>query len=579
MKKKKLKLRKHSIRSKILVPSAILVILVCVIMGYVFYNQYQAAMIDMGIDQADVVAEFSRKAITNDVDKIAGLKPGDEETETYKEIRGRLQESIEGCSVKYLYTLYSDGEKVYYGVDTDESEDQAKIGEEFLYNFDELVSVFQGEKYVQDYIDKAEGENLITVYVPVKNADGNTVAAIGCDYDATEIVTYLQKVLIQLAILGLICMIGAIIILNFIVAGLMHGMHTVAYKIYDIVHKEGDLTQSLSIHSGDEMELIAGDFNELLAYMRGIMKDIAANSVQLNRSAGEVAEHLISADMNINDVSATMEEMSASMEETTASLNLMNETINKVYEEISLVSQKANSENESTEEIQRKALQIKEDAVSTQQEAREKADAIAAVVNDRIEKSKAVEQIHTLTANIIAITNQTNMLSLNASIEAARAGEAGKGFAVVADEIGKLANNSAEAAAEIERVSADVIQAVNELAKEAEAMVTFMDETAMAGYSSLVETSEQYRADAKDINDVMNDFAQAAENLMEKMNEIRESVAAINLAVEESATGVVNVTTVAEGLSESVRNIKTEADSNKDIAEQLNGHVSKFKLE
>ena len=87
----------------------------------------------------------------------------------------------------------------------------------------------------------------------------------------------------------------------------------------------------------------------------------------------------------------------------------------------------------------------------------------AVTVNEKIERSKAVEEISELTTEIINITDQTNLLALNASIEAARAGEAGRGFAVVADEIGKLASNSAVAAGEIRRVSAEVISAVNEL--------------------------------------------------------------------------------------------------------------------
>lgn len=76
---------------------------------------------------------------------------------------------------------------------------------------------------------------------------------------------------------------------------------------------------------------------------------------------------------------------------------------------------------------------------------------MAASLNEKIAKSKSVEQIEILTSNIIEITEQTNLLALNASIEAARAGEAGRGFAVVADEIGKLAGNSADAAAKSAR--------------------------------------------------------------------------------------------------------------------------------
>lgn len=81
-----------------------------------------------------------------------------------------------------------------------------------------------------------------------------------------------------------------------------------------------------------------------------------------------------------------------------------------------------------------------------QQQANAQTEELSSSLRDKIEKSKAVEQISVLTANIIEITDQTNLLALNASIEAARAGEAGRGFAVVADEIGKLAGNSAEAA-------------------------------------------------------------------------------------------------------------------------------------
>ncbi|MGN1179642.1 MAG: methyl-accepting chemotaxis protein, partial [Suilimivivens sp.] len=208
-----------------------------------------------------------------------------------------------------------------------------------------------------------------------------------------------------------------------------------------------------------------------------------------------------------------------------------------------------------------------------------KAQEMAKAVNEKIEKSKAVEQISILTSNIISITSQTNLLSLNASIEAARAGEAGKGFAVVADEIGKLATNSGETAVQIQQVSAGVIEAVNELAKNAEMMLAFMDETAMKGYEKLLETSGSYRNDAGEMNSIMQSFADESAKVKNSIDQIKESISAVNVAVEESVKGITNVTEMAVDLTAGVGDIENEANSNMNIANQLNEEVNKFKLE
>ena len=199
-------------------------------------------------------------------------------------------------------------------------------------------------------------------------------------------------------------------------------------------------------------------------------------------------------------------------------------------------------------------------------------------VNEKIQKSKAVEKIRELTSDILSITRQTNLLSLNASIEAARAGEAGKGFAVVADEIGKLATDSAAAAEQIQHVSVDVMNAVNELAGEASKMVEFMDETAMKGYAELVCTSGEYNKDAVKLNDIMKLFQNQSEQLRNNMDNIRQVMVAVNRAVEESANGVNRIAEMSVSIAENVSDIGGQAETNKDIAGELDKEVNKFQL-
>ena len=224
------------------------------------------------------------------------------------------------------------------------------------------------------------------------------------------------------------------------------------------------------------------------------------------------------------------------------------------------------------------ASRVYEKAVKNRRSAEEQAADMAAAVQNKIEKSKEVEQIRELTRNIISITQETTLLALNASIEAARAGESGRGFAVVADQIGKLATNSAGAATEIQRVTAEVIAAVDELAAEAEVMISFMNETAMGGYEKLLETSENYQNDVGSMNEMMQRFAAESEELKHSMDHIRRTVEDIKTAVNESAQGITNVSSTAVALTESVSDIGRKADSNLGIAGQLKGEVDKFKL-
>lgn len=572
-----LKTRKRSLRAKLLSVCGVITLALCFLLGYSIYSSTEKELTNLAGQQAASTATLVSSNISGDALKL--LKPGQETTQVYLNLTNAMTDLQNTVGAARVYTLYTDGEAVYYGLDTRTDDGHAATGDSYDVPYSELKTVFEGNSYADTTIDTSSGIPLVTAYEPVMTLAGDEVAAIlACDYDVTDIQSKLTSIRTTTIIFCIIGLAIALLILNFIIKNTLKSIGDVNSKIYELVHNEGDLTQTLDIHTGDEMELMAGNVNDLLGYIRGIMTQISQNAHSLKTASTNVADKMDGANGNIMNISATMQELTAAMEETAASVNHINSSVSEAYSDICGINEKAQQGADSTQEMQKRAREIQKNAAAEQDNAKKLAADMAASVQDKVTKSKSVSEIKVLTENIINITDQTNLLALNASIEAARAGEAGKGFAVVADEIGKLANDSAAAAARIETVSSEVISTVEELAAESERMIRFMEETALVGYSKLLDLSEDYHDNVGDIYQVMYDFAHTASNLQKSMNDIKDAVTAVNSVMEESARGVAGTSETTVELSISVGDVESQTSENQRIAELLESEVKKFKI-
>ena len=347
--------------------------------------------------------------------------------------------------------------------------------------------------------------------------------------------------------------------------------------IEKIENNEGDLTERIQIKSQDEVGQLVNGVNSFIAQLQGIMIKIRKEAATMNEQAATITNGINESNESASSISATMQELSASMEEVAATLDEITTGVQEILEASNNMSQMAESGKQYVEGIKGRAVNVRGEAQTSKATTTEMITGIRGLLEVAIENSRSVQKINELTNDILGISSQTNLLALNASIEAARAGEAGRGFAVVADEIRDLAERSKDTANNIQNISGQVTSAVEDLAKNANDMISFIDETVLGDYDKFVGVANTYHEDADHMDEILQTFYRDAQKLADTMAQMAEGIDGINIAVDESAQGVTSAAQSTGALVEALITIKTEADANREISEDLQGEVRRFK--
>lgn len=461
--------------------------------------------------------------------------------------------------------------------------------------YDELVSNYEGMKYelanLMAYSANNDNEAAYALangkIADYSSAMQESIAAIRTNVSenadvAKEQLAAVYRTAIAASTASIIISVAALLatlicVFRLVIIPLLKTQKEITDIIEDIDKREGDLTRRVSVHANQEVAAVGNGINVFMDKLQDIFKVIVNNSTRMESVVGEVRDSVVTSNSSVSDLSALTEEFSATMEEMSANASLINTNTESVKQEVDQIAERTSEINAYTREMKEHADSMEASARENMESTGAKVNEILTVLNQAIEDSKSVNQVNSLTDDILNIASQTNLLALNASIEAARAGEAGRGFSVVATEISQLAAASQEAANRIQQINRVVTEAVGNLTEHSNGLVQYMNDSILPEFETFVDAGSAYREKATYIETSMGDFTEKTDVLKKTMTEIADSINTIAHAIEEGVKGVSSAADSTQVLVGDMEDITRHMDENQHIAADLKRETEIFK--
>ena len=395
------------------------------------------------------------------------------------------------------------------------------------------------------------------------------VSALESDYNALN-----KNIIIMFNVLVIIFIVATILFIGLYLS-VRQSIKTLEEVATEVAN--GNLTVAVTLHTKDEMKNIEVAFNEMTSQLNELVREISLNaeyvsssSEELHASAEEATNSVESTSVAVNKMASDTEIQATSLKESSLAMDEMAIGIERIAENSARVSALTNE-----------ATNLAKDGnISVEQAFNQ----MSIIKNTVVQTSEKVEQLNKQSAEIDSIVNviteisdQTNLLALNAAIEAARAGEHGKGFAVVADEVRKLAEQSRQSASQIAElirsVQTDTKQSVllmDDVTKNVDIGIQVTEDTANK-FENILTSMYTLNPQMEEISATAIEFSAQTEQIVSAIQQILEIAQRTN----ESTDSIVST---SEEQIAIMQEVSLSADTLSKMAESLQQLVTKFKL-
>ncbi|KJH78127.1 MULTISPECIES: methyl-accepting chemotaxis protein [unclassified Pseudomonas] len=382
---------------------------------------------------------------------------------------------------------------------------------------------------------EVDGKTRIVNFTPVKGLP-SVNWYIGLSVDKDKAFSMLSEFRASAVVATLIAVAIIIALLGMLIRLLIQPLHVMTRAMEDIADGEGDLTKRLTIQNNDEFGILGTAFNRFVERIHGSIREVASATGQVN----EVALRVVAAS---NSSMFNSDQQASRTSSVAAAIN----QLGAAAQEIARNAAQASSQASDARNLAEDGQQVVDRSIAAMNQLSSMLSASSTNIESLNSKTVNIGQILEV---ITSISQQTNLLALNAAIEAARAGEAGRGFAVVADEVRNLAHRTQESAQQVQ---------------------TMIEELQVGARESVSNMSDSQRH-SQDSVDIANLAGERLNSVTLRIGEIDGMNQSVATATEEQTAVVesinVDITEINTLNQEGVENLQSTLRACSDLEQQ-----------